>query len=231
MGKFFSDTKPLGHEVPGDLVTNIHGMVDVETMGLKEDCPILTIGAVLFDPYEQDDVGTLEKRAFLRRVDVQDAVEQSGRVEGSTLKWWLQQEDAAIKELVHEDTVPMVVAMRDLRRYLADRAPELEDDFFPGFSKFPIACALWAKSPDFDCAKLRHTADRVGETLPLRFFQWRCVRTVQDLAWPEGPDARPVFKAGVAHDARADAVQQALMVQAAYKELGLSKSNVKFDKF
>ena len=58
------------------------------------------------------------------------------------------------------------------------------------------------------------------------------MRTVQRLAWPN-PDDRPTFDVpGVAHDARWDAVTQALTVQAAMYRLNLSKDqDVAFDKF
>jgi hypothetical protein len=71
-----------------------------------------------------------------------------------------------------------------------------------------------------------------GVKMPWNFWSCRSVRTVQDLAWPDG--ARPDFdvKGGVAHDARWDAVTQAMMVQAAMFRLGLSKDQeVKFEKF
>ena len=231
MSSLFKPTKKHSDDAPRHPVTNIHVMVDIETMGTSPTSPILTIGAVLFDPHEQNDVQTLEDRGFLRRVDISDALKNSGGVEPDTLKWWLQQEDAAIKALVEGETVTLQQAMLDFRNYCVDRNVELERKFFPGWSEYPVGCILWAKSPDFDCKILENACKAVNERMPLVFWQYRCVRTLQDLCWPDGPEARPKFKFGTAHDARADAVNQALMVQAGYKELGLSKHDVKFSSF
>ena len=67
---FVKKPEPTREETP---ITNIHVMIDLETMGTKHGSPILTIGAVLFDPHEQDNVHSLESRSFLRRVDIADA--------------------------------------------------------------------------------------------------------------------------------------------------------------
>jgi exodeoxyribonuclease VIII len=207
-------------------------MVDIETMGTSPQSPVLTIGAVLFDPHEQNSVQQLENIGFLRRIDLSDALRNSGGVEPDTLKWWLEQDDKAIKALVTGEAVSLKQALIDFRNYCIDRAPQLDNKFFNGFSQYPIGCILWAKSPDFDCKILENACKAVGEQMPMKFYQYRCVRTLQDLCWPEGPSTRPIFKFGTAHDARADAVNQALMVQAGYKELGLNnKQDVKFDTF
>jgi hypothetical protein len=231
MSSFFLDTKPQGNHATDEVVTDINVMVDIETMGTTPRSPILTIGAVLFDPKKQDDASALNKRVFVRRIHIEDAIRHSEGVEPSTLKWWLEQEDSAIKALVTGDAVSLHQALIDFRQYCIDRAPEIDGKFFPGHQQYPVACRLWAKSPDFDCKILEHACAQVKERMPMRFFQYRCVRTLQDLAWPNGPDDRPVFNTGTLHDASADVVNQAMMVQAGYVQLGLAESEVKFDTF
>lgn len=213
------------------VMTNIHLMVDIESMGLSVDAPVITVGAVLFDPRQQDDVGALEKRGFLRRVDVKDAVEQSSGIDGDTLRFWLNQKDEAIKALIGAAAVPLKNALEDLRQYAVHRWPKGDDKFFHGHSQFPISCLVWANSPDFDCKILERAFARVGDQFPFKFFQYRCLRTLKDLAWPNGPDSVPKFAGGTKHDAMADAVNQALVVQAGYKALGLSAADVTFATF
>lgn len=215
-------------------MTNIHCMVDIETMGIGVVAPVLTIGAVLFDPTKQDSADALMKRSVLIHVDIEDSIKYSGGVEGGTLAWWLSQEDAAIKGLIGDDTMSLVSALRRFRQFCKDRQPILDNVFFQGFSQLPQACAIWAKSPDFDCKNLEDKYQRVHELdvekqFPLPFYQFRCVRTIQDLAWPGGPDDIPKFDVGVKHDARADAVVQAMVVQAGYKQLGLADAT--YDNF
>ena len=116
---------------------------------------------------------------------------------------------------------------------MKDSTFSLDDGFFDGFSRLPQACKIWANAPNFDCTILEDKYRRVFELdveqkFPLLFFTWRDCRTIKDLAWQD-PEAVPVFDVGVKHDARADSVSQALMVQAAYLALGLSQA--KFDTF
>lgn len=215
----------------GDVVqTNIHLMVDIETLGKKPGAPVVSIGAVLFDPRKQDDVSFLEERAFLRRVDIEDAI-NCGAVDGETIKWWFSQEDAAIKALVTGEALSLKHALEDFRQYAVHRWPKGDDKFFNGHCQYPQACVVWANSPDFDCKILEYACREVGEVFPFQFFQYRCLRTLKDLAWPNGPDSVPKFAAGVKHDARADAVNQALVVQAGYKALGLSTQDVQYSTF
>jgi exodeoxyribonuclease VIII len=205
--------------------TNMHVMVDIETLGVHTEAPILTIGAVLFDPWQMDGAEALYSRAFIRKVAIQSSIQFCPKVDGDTLAWWLNQDDAALKALVGEDVISLKDALAAFRQYCVDRHPKTNDWFFNGHSAYPQGSMLWAKSPDFDCKILDHAFSVTKEINPWAFWQYRCVRTVQDLAWPEGPDTRPDFHAGVGvkHDARADAVAQALCVQAGYQQLGLSK--------
>ena len=73
---------------------------------------------------------------------------------------------------------------------------------------------------------MQHYYDQpaIKAKMPWRFWECRSVRTVQDLAWPN-PDERPHFDVpgGVAHDARWDAVTQAMTIQAGMRRLGLSR--------
>lgn len=92
----------------------MHLMVDLETLGTDQHAPILSIGAVLFDPQVQNTFQTLHERSFLRLIDVEDAVRVCGPADGATIKWWFKQSDAAIKRLVSDDCMPVRDAISDL---------------------------------------------------------------------------------------------------------------------
>lgn len=198
-------------------------MVDLETLGVSYGSPIITIGAVLFDPRRQDTAKYLMDRALLVRVDLEDAVRNSAGADPGTLAWWFRQEDAAIKALVEGDVVHLRKALLDFSDYAVARDGRLDGFRFshPEIKRLPPAQILWAKSPDFDAKLLEYAFTQVGLPNPFKYSQYRCVRTIQDLAWPGGTQERPKFDTGVKHDARADAVQQAMTVQAAYLQLGL----------
>lgn len=204
-------------------VTGLDLMIDLETMGTRPSAPIVSIGAVLFDPRGFDTWEGLRKRSFLRLIDLEDAC-MYGQVEGSTLKWWLRNPDAAIKRLVDGSQVDLKRALNDLYMYAYDRsyASPLAEEY----RGLPTTSFVWAKSPDFDLKILEEAALATGLRHPFFFANYRCVRTAQDLAFPDGPESRPDFNDGIHHDAADDAVAQALMVQACYQRLGLSPERV-----
>lgn len=214
---------------------NMELMVDIETLGNIAGCPVVTIGAVLFDPYSCDSGEVLMNRSLLIRCDVSDSVNLSQGIDGGTLRWWFEQDDEAIKALVGDDAVSMQEALTKLWRYCHERGAFVDKEFFEGLSSYPKTNRHWAKDPDFDMRLLQYYYDHpsINATMPWKFWQCRSVRTVQDLAWPNGSEDRPTFEVpGVAHDAAWDAVTQVMTVQAAMYRLGLSKDqDVSFDKF
>lgn len=223
---FFNPTPPADEPV---IRTNVNCMVDIETFDTKPTAAVLAIGAVLFDPRGHDTLESMLERSILVRVAVADAMKH-GTVDGGTIAWWFSQEDEAIKQLVAGEEVSLKQALLRFRQFCIVRGiPKVSKEFFPGHIDLPQACKIWAKSPDFDCKILEHAGKRVDEWMPLGYHEWRCVRTVQDLAWPD-PDDAPNFE-GVAHDARIDAANQALLVQAAYRQLGLGIPEVKYDTY
>lgn len=209
-----------------DSSNNIHLMCDIETMGTSPTAPVLSIGAVLFDPLSSDTWEGLHKRSFLRTIDIEDAVKHSSGIEANTLKWWLKQSDAAIKRLVMGELVGLQPALNDLFKYALDRGSS--SALGAEWRSFPVATCFWANSPSFDYVILEHSAKSLGMKWPFFFSWYRDTRTLYDVAWPNGPDDRPQTNAGVHHDARDDAISQALMVQAAYKQIGLSTASASF---
>lgn len=212
---------------------NCEVMIDVESLGTVMGSPIVTVGATLFDPYASDSSEELMRRALLIRIDISDALKYSNGVDGSTLRWWFEQDNAAIKALVGDDAVSMQEALKSLERYCTERGKFVNTEFFENLTDFPKVCRYWAKDPDFDMRLLQHFYDHkeLDGKMPWAFWECRSVRTVQDLAWPNGD--KPDFMVdGVAHDARWDAVSQAMMIQAAMRRLGLAKDqDVQFAKW
>ena len=130
--------------------------------------------------------------------------------------------DAAIKALVGDDCIDVKPALKLLYDYCLERGAYVERETFEGICEFPKCSRFWAKDPDFDMRLLEFYYDALEMQTPWKFWENRSVRTVQDLAWPDGD--RPDFEVpGVAHDARWDAVTQAMQVQAAMRRLGLSR--------
>lgn len=220
---------------------NMEFMIDIESLGTVSGSPVVTIGAVLFDPYQSDSSDELTRRSLLIRVDMSDSIKYADLSNaadvGTTLRWWFEQSDAAIKALVGNDCMSVKEALTKLWRFCHERGAFVNDEFFDGLSQLPKASRYWAKDPDFDMSLMRHYYEHPdlskATRMPWRFWECRSVRTVQDLAWPEGGLERPDFLVdGVAHDARWDAITQAMTVQAAMRRLGLSRDqDVEFKKY
>jgi len=214
---------------------NCEAMIDIETFGTVAGAPVVTIGAVLFDPFACDSSEELLHRVFLRRIDISDALNKSiaGMVDGKTMRWWFEQSDAAIKAMVEGETVSCQEAYSDLESYCNERGSYANNKFFDGITDFPKVCRYWAKDPDFDMRLMQHYYEHpdISAKQPWDFWSCRSVRTVQDLAWPEGGLERPDFEVpGVAHDAGWDAITQAMTIQAGMRRLGLSRDqDVKFE--
>lgn len=214
---------------------NCELMTDIETMGTVMGSPVITIGAVLFDPYACDSAEELARRVFVRRIDLSDAIKLSTGVDGVTLRWWFEQKDEAIKALVGDGAVSAGSAFQDLEQYCHERGAFANKKFFDNITDFPRTNRYWAKDPDFDMRLMQHYYDNpaISANQPWKFHECRSVRTVQDLAWPEGGLERPDFVVpGIAHDAGWDAITQAMTVQAAMHRLGLSvDQDTKFESW
>ncbi len=217
---------------------NCELMIDVESLGLVHGSPVVTIGGVLFDPYASDSADAMLERALLIRIDISDAIRlcDKDKISGETIRWWFEQSDKAIKALVTGDEPAMSVqeALTSLYNYCHERGAHANKTYFDGICDLPRTSRYWAKDPDFDMQLLRFYYELAGirGQAPWKFWECRSVRTMQDLAWPDGLD-RPTFEVeGVAHDARWDAIQQALTVQAAIRRLGLAKDqDVQYDNW
>lgn len=237
MGDYFKDRV----EASDQPQNNMEAMIDIETFGTVAGSPVVTIGAVLFDPYKCDSSEAMVNRSLSVRIDISDSIKFSDMGKnpadaGRTLRWWFEQDDKAIKALVGDDCISMQEALVKLNRFCLERGTFVNEEFFAGLSDLPKANRFWAKDPDFDMSLLRHFYEHpglAGAAMPWQFHACRSVRTVQDLAWPEGGLERPTFEVpGVAHDARWDAIQQAMTIQAAMIRLGLSQDqDVEFKKY
>jgi hypothetical protein len=145
----------------------------------------------VFDPAESGIIDTLYVR-----LTWQDQIDAGRTVSEHTIRWWLQQDDAARQALEGESV--------SLRGALV------------ALTKFYIArdCGrLWANGPSFDVSILDHAFAHDGMlTAPWKYNAARDMRTIRDLVPPDFGDDIPL---ATAHNALDDAVWQARYVRAA----------------
>lgn len=172
-------------------------MLDLETLGTRPDCVILTLGAVKFDPYSLREPGP----GIYCRVDVDEQTALGREVQEDTLNWWLSQaEDIREEALGESDRVSLDTLYRDLNRFLV------------GVDN------IWAQGPVFDIAILENLYRQMGWPTPWQFWQISDSRTL----FKTHGDPRVKGKAGL-HNALEDCVSQATAVQQIYKRLGIEK--------
>jgi hypothetical protein len=172
-------------------------MLDLETLGTRPGCVILTLGAVKFDPYSLKEPGP----GIYFRVDVDEQTALGREVQEDTMQWWLEQvEDVREEALGEHDRVSLNTMYRDLNRFLV------------GVDN------IWAQGPLFDFAILEHLYRQMGWPTPWHYWQIRDSRTLFGVHG----DPRVKGKAGL-HNALEDCVSQATAVQQIYNRLGIEK--------
>jgi hypothetical protein len=86
-----------------------HLMIDLETMGNKPTAPIVSIGAVFFDPQS----GKFGEE-FYTAVQLESAMAQGAQPDGDTIIWWMKQSTEARAAICADDAMSISVALLDL---------------------------------------------------------------------------------------------------------------------
>jgi 3'-5' exoribonuclease Rv2179c-like domain len=176
----------------------LDAMVDIETLDTLPTAAVLTIGAVLFDPRGRDTEESLRQGKTFYRVIPRDSNATYKRTESEdTLKWWAEQNAEAFAALTEGPFTPLDIALRELNEFLQSGEHKTG--------------RMWANDPDFDCVILQDACRSTKAKWPIPFYMNRSVRTIKDLAYPDGEV--PKIGVGVAHNALDDSIRQALVVQ------------------
>lgn len=175
-------------------------VIDLETLGLRKNAAIATIGAVLVRDTQVVD------HLYLQ-VNIQTALDAGGTVDASTISWWLQQSDAARTEL-HIGSNPKSTPCRT---HLRQALNEL-DDWINTHANIESVHA-WGNGAGFDLSILAEAYAAQHMAPPWRFWNERDLRTLLDLQ----PGARAVVGEfqGVKHHALHDALHEARLLIAA----------------
>ncbi|EFE7714681.1 3'-5' exoribonuclease domain-containing protein [Escherichia coli] len=175
-----------------------HLMIDLETMGKNPDAPIISIGAIFFDP-QTGDMGP----EFSKTIDLETA---GGVIDRDTIKWWLKQSREA-QSAILSDEIPLDDALLQLREFIAENSSE----FF---------VQVWGNGANFDNVILRRSYERQGIPCPWHYHNDRDVRTIVELGKAIDFDARTAIPfEGERHNALDDARYQAKYVSAIWQKL------------
>ncbi|EFB9388226.1 exonuclease [Escherichia coli] len=186
------------HEITSTSRTCDHLMIDLETMGKNPDAPIISIGAIFFDP-QTGDMGP----EFSKTIDLETA---GGVIDRNTIKWWLKQSREA-QSAIMTDEIPLDDALLQLREFIDENSGE----FF---------VRVWGNGANFDNVILRRSYERQGIPCPWRWSNDRDVRTIVELGKAIDFDARTAIPfEGVRHNALDDARYQAKYVSVIWQKL------------
>ncbi|EOF6195901.1 3'-5' exonuclease [Salmonella enterica] len=177
-------------------------MIDLETMGKKPNAPVVSIGAVFFDPHSGE-IGP----EFYTAVSLESAMEQGAVPDGDTILWWMRQSPEA-RAAICVDAMPIPAALSELTHFIGRHADNIK------YMK------VWGNGATFDNVILRGTYERAGKICPWLFWNDHDVRTLVTLGRSIGFDPKKDMPfIGEQHNALADARHQAKYVSANWQRL------------
>lgn len=184
-------------------------MLDLETLGTGDNATIISIGAVQFSRTEMGTTESLipvpiksKNPEFYQVINFASVTQ--GVIDGSTVKWWLQQDPSLIKDLLSQPSVDADHAFKNFSEWVDNL--EHEDG--------PYQICLWSKSPVFDEIILKNAFKEFFIPWPFMYHAGRCVRTVLDTLYFLDVDINTVVPfVGSPHNSLDDAKHQAKQVQ------------------
>jgi hypothetical protein len=174
-------------------------MVDLETLGRRAGCSVLSIGAVAFDA----DTGKLGPE-FYTVIKVASCEEVGLHTDPETVAWWEKQSPEAQKVL------KQARAARGNKPL--DKALVLFNEYLHQFGARSVQ--VWGNGSDFDNAILINLYAATGVKNGWEFWNNRCFRTLKNLA----PQIK-TERTGTYHNALDDAKTQALHAIKVFKHL------------
>ena len=175
-----------------------HGMIDLETLSTRPDATILTVGAIKFDPFTNDEPHS----GLYLRLNVDEQSELDRHVDDNTLEWWSKQDPSIMEEAFSAKGRMNVETMLDqLTKWLVG------------------VDTIWGHGYGFDISILEDLYRNWNRPIPWQFWQVKDSRTLFSCC---KDDPRKSMQSDL-HNALADAYFQAKSVQVAYKELGVQR--------
>lgn len=161
-------------------------MLDLETVGTRPGCGILSIGAVAFD-FKANKLGD----HFYQAIEPESNKNFGLVFDPDTLAWWQKQSEEARAVWNDPNAIALDEALHSFSQWCRMQASI--DSFY-----------LWGNGANFDDPVLAAAYHATAIPLPWKFWNSRCYRTLKSLA-----PAVFVKKPDIAHNALSDAVSQA----------------------
>lgn len=155
-------------------------MLDLETLDTDITAQVLSIGACKFT-----DKGIIDK--FYINLNIKEGASFGFTKSKDTLKWWKEQRTEVL-EMAVKNAVPYTEGI---------------DAFLEWYGNYSMP--IWSNGADFDIPIMKHHFTVLGKTIPWKYTDARCYRTVSKLLG----DTVQITRSGTAHCSVDDAVSQA----------------------
>ena len=172
-------------------------MLDLETLGSRPGCVILSIGIRAFDPKK----GLIGRGLYLI-VSHADCLQSGLFEEKQTLNWWERQSEEARKVLIEAGrptALPLSEALENVNLFIKQHCD-------PRYAK------IWGNGSDFDNAIIAHCYHVLDKQPIWSFWNNRCYRTLKSIF-----SKVPMERTGTFHNALDDATTQAVHANAIFK--------------
>jgi exodeoxyribonuclease VIII len=154
-------------------------MNDLETMSVRSNAAICSIGAVKFTLQD----GIVD--TFYKTIDARTCKEVGLHFDKNTIKWWSEQNTEALKELTRNCS-PLQDVLESYTEWYGNKS-----------------LPTWGNGAAFDNVVIENAYFAIDRVRPWKYWHDRCYRTVKELIVVE-PDPRD----GIYHNALDDAVFQ-----------------------
>ena len=181
-----------------------HLMIDMETMGNSPDAPIVSIGAVFFDP-STGNTGA----EFYQVVSLESSMSFGMKPDASTIQWWLKQSSEARSAILVDEAMGLRETLELLADFIAENA-----------ANGSHTVQLWGNGCSFDNVILRRAYALTETPFAVPFRNDRDVRTMVELGKSVGINPRfDIPFEGDMHNALSDARHQVKYVSAIWQRL------------
>ncbi|EPP7644802.1 3'-5' exoribonuclease domain-containing protein [Citrobacter freundii] len=181
-----------------------HLMVDMETMGNSPDAPIVSIGAVFFDP-STGNTGA----EFYQVVSLESSMSFGMKPDASTIQWWLKQSSEARSAILVDEAMGLLETLELLADFIAENA-----------ANGSHTVQLWGNGCSFDNVILRRAYALTDTPFAVPLRNDRDVRTMVELGKSVGINPRfDIPFEGDMHNALSDARHQVNYVSAIWQRL------------
>lgn len=181
-----------------------HLMLDLETMGKKPGAPVVSMGAVFFDPATGE-----TGKDFYQVISLESSMSFGANPDAGTILWWLKQSSETRSAILIEEALGLVEALEKFTAFIDESA-----------ANGPENVQLWGKGSSFDCSIIEAAFELADTPFPIPFWNHRDVRTVVELGKAVGINSRyEIPFEGDQHTALADAHHQVKYVSAIWQRL------------